>query len=302
MVVSKELVMMSLVSIIVPCYNQAQYLDEALKSVFEQTYTNWECIIVNDGSPDHTEEVAKKWLKKDSRFKYFYKENGGLSSARNAGLEIATGNYIQFLDSDDVLHIEKLSLSLAECDKVAGNSPKIIISNFRMFTDDISLSTNPFCELKQEYFTFNEMLFGWDYRFNIPVHCGFFEATLFEYLKFPEELKAKEDWIMWLEVFKKNPDCFFIDKPLVYYRTHLKSMTKDFKHMEENYFIAIMCLKSLISEEEFFEYLLFVFQKRQGEIINLKVKINNIKNSKGYSFLEKIKKLTVVKFILKVLK
>ena len=81
-----------LVSIIVPCYNQAQFLPEALQSVLEQTHTNWECIIVNDGSPDNTEGVAQEWLVKDSRFKYVYKENGGLSSARNAGLDKVVGD------------------------------------------------------------------------------------------------------------------------------------------------------------------------------------------------------------------
>lgn len=59
-----------LVSIIVPCYNQAQYLEECLQSVLNQTYEKWECIIVNDVSPDNTEEVVEKWLEKDSRFRY----------------------------------------------------------------------------------------------------------------------------------------------------------------------------------------------------------------------------------------
>lgn len=101
-----------LISIIVPCYNQAQYLDECLQSVLEQTYENWECIIVNDGSPDYTEQVAKKWLEKDARFKYIYKENGGLSSARNAGLKIAKGDFIQLLDSDDLLENDKLKIQI----------------------------------------------------------------------------------------------------------------------------------------------------------------------------------------------
>jgi glycosyltransferase involved in cell wall biosynthesis len=60
---------MPLISVIVPCYNQAQYLDECLQSVLDQTYQNWECIIVNDGSPDHTEEIAKKWVEKTSALK-----------------------------------------------------------------------------------------------------------------------------------------------------------------------------------------------------------------------------------------
>ena len=102
---------MPLISVIVPCYNQAQYLDECLQSVLDQTYTDWECIIVNDGSPDHTEEIAKKWVEKDTRFIYLFKENGGLSSARNAGIEIAKGEWIQFLDCDDILKKEKFEIS-----------------------------------------------------------------------------------------------------------------------------------------------------------------------------------------------
>ncbi|HAO28647.1 MAG TPA: glycosyltransferase family 2 protein, partial [Chryseobacterium indologenes] len=83
--------MMPTISIIVPCYNQAIYLDECLQSVLDQTYGNWECIIVDDGSPDNTKEVTEKWIEKDNRFIYLHKENGGLSSARNAGIEAAKG-------------------------------------------------------------------------------------------------------------------------------------------------------------------------------------------------------------------
>lgn len=68
---------MALVSIIVPCFNQAQYLDECLQSVLNQTYAHWECIIINDGSTDNTAEISKKWIEKDTRFFYFEKENGG---------------------------------------------------------------------------------------------------------------------------------------------------------------------------------------------------------------------------------
>ena len=108
---------MPLISVIVPCYNQAQYLDECLQSVLDQTYTDWECIIVNDGSPDHTEEIAKKWVEKDTRFIYLSKENGGLSSARNAGIEIAKGEWILPLDADDKIGNLYLELGEKEFDK-----------------------------------------------------------------------------------------------------------------------------------------------------------------------------------------
>ena len=103
-----------LISVIVPCYNQAQYLDECLQSVLEQTYQNWECIIVNDGSPDNTEEVVKKWTEKDPRFKYLKKENGGLSSARNAGIKAAEGEWILPLDADDKIGDRYLELAEKE--------------------------------------------------------------------------------------------------------------------------------------------------------------------------------------------
>ena len=122
------------VSIIVPCYNQAQYLSEALQSVLDQTYENWECIIVNDGSPDNTKEVAQEWVKKDSRFIYLYKENGGLSSARNAGIAIADGEFIQFLDCDDIIEEKKLEAQIKHLEN--NLDVNISVSGFRYFNYD----------------------------------------------------------------------------------------------------------------------------------------------------------------------
>ena len=103
-----------LISVIVPCYNQSIYIDECLQSVLDQTYKNWECIIVNDGSPDNTEEVALRWVEKDARFIYLKKENGGLSSARNAGIEKAKGEWILPLDCDDKIDSQYLELAAIE--------------------------------------------------------------------------------------------------------------------------------------------------------------------------------------------
>ena len=91
-----------LISVVIPAYNAEQFLDETLESVLSQTYENWECIIVNDGSTDNTEEIAKKWCEKDARFRYFYKENSGVSDTRNLGIKEARGEYIAFLDADDL--------------------------------------------------------------------------------------------------------------------------------------------------------------------------------------------------------
>ncbi len=83
-----------LVSVIIPCFNQGNFLSESLDSVLTQTYPHWECIIVNDGSPDNTDDIAQLYCNKDKRFRYLQKKNGGLSSARNAGLKVMLGEYV----------------------------------------------------------------------------------------------------------------------------------------------------------------------------------------------------------------
>lgn len=101
-----------LVSVIIPSYKRAHLLEKAVKSVLEQTHSNLECIIVDDGSPDNTRQVSEDLMSRDSRVKYFYKENGGATSARNFGIKHARGEWIQFLDSDDWLHPEKIRFQL----------------------------------------------------------------------------------------------------------------------------------------------------------------------------------------------
>lgn len=91
-----------LISVVIPTYNAEKYIGETLKSILEQTYENWECIIVNDGSTDNTLSVVNQWLEKDSRFSVLNKKNGGLSRARNSGTEAAKGDYVAFIDNDDI--------------------------------------------------------------------------------------------------------------------------------------------------------------------------------------------------------
>ncbi len=106
-----------LISVIVPVYNVEKYLDECVESIVNQTYNNLDIILVDDGSPDKCPEMCDQWAKRDERIRVIHKENGGLSSARNAGLERATGEYIIFVDSDDEISvdcIERLSATLKE--------------------------------------------------------------------------------------------------------------------------------------------------------------------------------------------
>ena len=88
-------------SIIIPVYNTAPFLEECLSSVANQTFTNWECICVNDGSTDNSGSILDDYSIRDSRFKIIHKENEGVSVARNRALDIVKGEYIAFVDSDD---------------------------------------------------------------------------------------------------------------------------------------------------------------------------------------------------------
>lgn len=90
-----------MISIIIPVFNTSAYLDQCLKSVLEQTYTDWECIVVDDGSTDNSGEICDKWAEKDSRFIIVHQKNNGVSAARNRGIEKSRGEYICFIDSDD---------------------------------------------------------------------------------------------------------------------------------------------------------------------------------------------------------
>lgn len=100
---------MSLVSIIIPCYNYGWLLAETLDSVLVQTHEQWECLIVDDGSTDITRQVAERYQACDARFHYIYQPNAGISAARNRALALALGDYIQFLDADDLLVPRKLA-------------------------------------------------------------------------------------------------------------------------------------------------------------------------------------------------
>ncbi len=99
------------ISIIIPMYNVEKYLRRCLDSVLHQTFTDWQAICVDDGSPDNSGKIAEEYASRDKRFVVVHKENGGLSDARNAGLPKATGEYIMYLDSDDFIHPQTMEIA-----------------------------------------------------------------------------------------------------------------------------------------------------------------------------------------------
>lgn len=217
------------ISIIIPCYNQASWLPNTLQSVYEQTYADWECLIVDDGSPDNTSEIGRLWEQKDGRFKLIQKENGGLGSARNFGLDLAQGRYILFLDSDDLISETKLETSLKVFD---GENADIVVTNFYHLINN--KTKPPFCELQQNFLSFENVLLKWDYEFSIPIHCGIFRKELINGTRFNETLKAGEDWIFWVTLFKNNPKAIYVEEKLACYRLHKKGVTRNPEVMLEN--------------------------------------------------------------------
>ena len=139
--------MASRISVIVPSYKVEAYLNRCVESIVNQTYQNLEIILVDDGSPDNCPKMCDEWAIKDSRIKVIHKKNGGLSDARNAGMEIASGEYISFIDSDDYIALdffetllsvmEKENSDIAECNVVKFYED----GRFEKYSDDLAVTT-----------------------------------------------------------------------------------------------------------------------------------------------------------------
>lgn len=266
-----------LISVIVPCYNQGQYLPEALQSVLNQTYTNWECIIINDGATDNTEKVTLEWVAKDKRFKYFYQANSGLSAARNKGIEVSEGDYIQFLDADDIITSVKFSESL-----VKGENADVIISDFKMLTELNKGVTSPSFRLSDVKIDLYHILLEWDDKFAIPIHCGLFSKKLFDNIRFNEVLRAKEDWVMWLQIYQKSVKTVYIDEAYAMYRATNGSMTKDGLHMRKNLVLAYQIIYKMIPEEYREIFFNSAIEKLENLITESEIVLFDTRKSKSY--------------------
>ncbi len=200
------------VSVIVPCFNQAQFLDDALQSVLNQTYPNWECIVVDDGSPDDTELVAKKWQQKDPRFIYLKKSNGGLSSARNAGIGMAQGKYILPLDSDDKIsesYVQECLWQLEQNERV-----KVVYGKAVFFggkDGEWPLPKYNYQLLLSRNLIYCTAMF----RKSDWVAAGGYDENL---------LHGLEDWDFWLRLLSEKDDVVCLDSIIFYYRIKELSM------------------------------------------------------------------------------
>ncbi len=258
-----------LVSIIVPCFKQAEYLSEALDSVLSQTYPNWECVIVNDGSPDNTEEIANLYLEKDNRIKYVSQENKGLATARNAGIANSQGEYILPLDADDLIaptYIEKAIERFTQHPET-----KLVYCKGHTFGN----SNSP-----MNYVDYNYDTFIWG-------NCIFCSAVYkrSDYNQTngynPNMVHGLEDWDFWLSLLKKDDVVYRIDEVLFYYRVKETSMVRELvsHHLEEN---LIQLCRNHPDIYEPYKDRLVLYHSFQEEVERLNKEINKMQSSKAY--------------------
>lgn len=275
--------MKDIVSIIVPCYNQAQYLDEALQSVLDQTYTNWECLIVNDGSGDNTDEVSKQWLEKDNRFNYIYQENTGVSGARNIGITNAAGEFILPLDADDKISPDYVSLAVQSFSEEP--SLKVVYCKAENFGDKFGLlNLKPFSvkTLATENMIFCTAM----YRKKDWERVEGYDVNM---------IHGLEDWEFWISILKNGGEVKCLDEVGFYYR--IKNVSRNNQYSSDN-------------EKHLLEYLSIrhadFYVKQLGSFVELNNTIINIKNSNSYkigfkfkNILKKLHLLVFAKFLIK---
>ena len=189
------------VSVIVTCYNKAQYLPDALDSLLAQTFNNWECIIVNDGSIDHTEDVALDYAARDKRFIYLSQENQGVVAARNNGILKSEGEFILPLDGDDIIEktfLEKSVEAIKKDDKI-----KIVCCRVEYFGEEQG-------EKILRPFSLSNMLIG-----NCMVNTSLFRREDYDRVGGynPNMNIGWEDWDFWLSLLEDGGEVHKIDEP-----------------------------------------------------------------------------------------
>ena len=231
-----------LISVVIPAYNAEQFLDETLESVLSQTYENWECIIVNDGSTDNTESIAKKWCEKDARFRYFYKENSGASDTRNLGIKKARGEYIAFLDADDILTSDNLEVRI---NVLIEQNVDLVATKLQHFTDKLPKVSKNNARQDVLYYAKEGLtqLMAFNKVTPSTVLCK--KSVMDEVGGFTWHKKA-EDLHCWLKVLFAGYKIYRIDETLLLYRLVENSMSSTDRNCSKEVFEIIYSFKDEI--------------------------------------------------------
>ncbi len=211
-----------LISVIIPCYNQARFLSQVLDSVLAQTYNEIEIIVINDGSPDNIQEVMQPYLA-NPKIKLHDQLNQGLSAARNTGIRLSQGEYIQFIDSDDWIGPRKFETQIValEADKSAG----LCYCDFYYYYED----TGVLKEMSSNYFGFLEEdpLSVYWIKSIFPPNAILITREWVERVgDFRSDLQVAEDVDYWLRAMAQGCKLLYVPGYQAYYRQHSSSLTK----------------------------------------------------------------------------
>ena len=226
-----------LVSILIPNYNKAPYLRETLDSVLAQTYTNWECIIVDDHSTDHSWEILEEYVSRDSRFKIYKRPSDrkpGGNAARNFAFELSKGEFINWLDSDDVIHKNKINDQLSIL--LRSDLLNISITNWNFFNSSLNIkninNNHDLVFINQERWE-NHPTYGYDLTlylfknsFFIPLHAYFMSRQLVEIAGlWNEEINRNQDGEFMVRILLNCNRVMYSNSIYTFYRkpneTHL---------------------------------------------------------------------------------
>lgn len=213
-----------LISVVVPVYNVEAFLDDCVESIISQTYANLEIILVDDGSTDSSAELCDKWMKSDSRVMVIHKTNGGLSSARNAGIEIARGEYIGFIDSDDYIHPQMYECLLKLLNK---SSRKMASCSFERVQDSNGIQCRREMSLGKELDvrkTLDGVFCG---SINVSVCCKLFTKDVFDSVRFPVG-ETNEDVCVTIPTIAISGGSISTGEKLYYYRDRATSITHSY--------------------------------------------------------------------------
>lgn len=201
------------ISVIVPIYKVAEYLKKCVECLTNQTYSNLEILLVDDGSPDSCPQICDELANSDDRIKVIHKQNGGVSSARNAGLKAATGDYISFLDPDDIIPIkyyEVLISNIDDCD--------CSLCKYKEFSDDYEINIP--AEYNVSFLTKEEAIFNGLSRqpeIFYVVWNKLIKADVVQELTFDENMKNGEDSVFAFQIINKCNKVAIIDLPMYGY-------------------------------------------------------------------------------------
>ena len=204
-----------MVSIIIPVYNVQDYLARCVDSVLTQTYTDLEIILVDDGSIDISGDICDEYALHDARVRVIHKENGGLSDARNAGLDVARGNYVAFIDADDYVHPSFVELLLKTINETGA---QIAVSTWQELKDGDKprkvKTRRPRCTILTQEEAISSVFY--QKKLNHSACSRIFETQLFNNIRFPEGM-LYEDLAIIYPLLCKVEKVALINTPMYYY-------------------------------------------------------------------------------------